>query len=688
MARLNESTGLAPTESIDALKRRFVRQNREIARVNSLQSLRIRTLESEVSRLLGENVSLREKVISLSQEVERLGASKMLHDGIYNIKAKLDAKLTEMQNLVLDLGMLPPKATRNGDERTERLAPGEKKSPLVNLQRKPNETQYAPGLEDGRLPVILEDKYYPRKTLEAQELHNLINNNLESMEPSKLAESPLDLGGRPDDDSLLETTGEPADSYLDDGRVTEKLDTAEGDELPPTLETRKKKTGSARVASFTDLDRESTTIIDSPLYTIRSRAKRKFVAEDDAERFTVMASAGDGDFLFNRTAPIQMSSEPQSPVPKSMQRNIKSKVNEESKMTKQRKVLEPKSVNVNLNSPKKARAALLSDVKLEYARNLRAGEEAPSLLQSKAVKVPNRTSSEEAYPASQVQGTESLNSQQESTADKTAKSSTDESDSQGVSDLHGAPTRATRRHRPVISYALPNLRDKMRRPTKELVDAVGGDHCRRNSSYQPAHSQLADEDERFSDAKFGASEPNNEHEVTQSSLSANDAPEAQVSQIQSNSDERKLELVSQPKRRTSSANFEIMPSCPNSLHPSGNETSLAKDMGPERPSDEICHDLDEYSSSVANKGVTTKRSSRRHSPNSRKSMQALATKLPSSHICTIVPPSKEPELSATLTEGDDTLHDDPEDLQQGPAAQKRQNRRSDRVTVRRKTMMV
>lgn len=35
--------------------------------------------------------------------------------------------------------------------------------------------------------------------------------------------------------------------------------------------------------------------------------------------------------------------------------------------------------------------------------------------------------------------------------------------------------RATRRPRGSVSYAEPNLRDKMRRPTKDLVDAVGAD---------------------------------------------------------------------------------------------------------------------------------------------------------------------------------------------------------------------
>jgi hypothetical protein len=67
------------------VKRRFVRQNREIARVNSIQSLRIRTLESDVSNLLAENVSLREQVIMLSQELERVESAKSLHDGVTQV---------------------------------------------------------------------------------------------------------------------------------------------------------------------------------------------------------------------------------------------------------------------------------------------------------------------------------------------------------------------------------------------------------------------------------------------------------------------------------------------------------------------------------------------------------------------------------------------------------------------------
>lgn len=134
-----------------------MRQNREIARVNSLQSLRIRSLESEVSHLLSENVSLRKQVINLTQETERLEAGKMLHNGIYDIKSKLDAKLAELSNLAADLGSLPRKVGKICDEQSDR--------PKQVVESRPRTEDMMEG-EDGRLPAIVEDKYYPRRTLE------------------------------------------------------------------------------------------------------------------------------------------------------------------------------------------------------------------------------------------------------------------------------------------------------------------------------------------------------------------------------------------------------------------------------------------------------------------------------------------------------------------------------------------
>lgn len=47
---------------------------------------------------------------------------------------------------------------------------------------------------------------------------------------------------------------------------------------------------------------------------------------------------------------------------------------------------------------------------------------------------------------------------------------------------NGETSRPSRRSRGIVSYAEPNLRDKMRRPTKDLVDAVTG--ARRSSQYE------------------------------------------------------------------------------------------------------------------------------------------------------------------------------------------------------------
>jgi hypothetical protein len=57
-----------------------------------------------------------------------------------------------------------------------------------------------------------------------------------------------------------------------------------------------------------------------------------------------------------------------------------------------------------------------------------------------------------------------------------------------VQSTTGPASRSTRRPRSTISYVEPNLRDKMRRPTNELVDAVVADRFRRMSSSQVEES--------------------------------------------------------------------------------------------------------------------------------------------------------------------------------------------------------
>lgn len=80
---------------------------------------------------------------------------------------------------------------------------------------------------------------------------------------------------------------------------------------------------------------------------------------------------------------------------------------------------------------------------------------------------------------------------------------------------HGETSRPSRRVRASVSYAEPNLRDKMRRPTKEMLDAVSGEgKYKRTSS---AHHI----------ASVSASKPMAEGELTRSA-SASQLPAAEV----------------------------------------------------------------------------------------------------------------------------------------------------------------
>ncbi|KAI5296622.1 hypothetical protein KEM52_005573 [Ascosphaera acerosa] len=115
MARLNDVP--AGAESLEALKRRFVRQNREFARANSAQSQRIHSLEAEVARLLAENMALREQNTSLQAETERLEAdvksmtadpssrsTANLENAVQGFKETFAGKLRELSELVDGLG--------------------------------------------------------------------------------------------------------------------------------------------------------------------------------------------------------------------------------------------------------------------------------------------------------------------------------------------------------------------------------------------------------------------------------------------------------------------------------------------------------------------------------------------------------------------------------------------------------
>lgn len=73
-------------------------------RVNSAQSIRIRSLESETTRLLSENIELREQVIKIQAALDKRERSKVDLENVEATKQQLEGKVAEMQELVRSLG--------------------------------------------------------------------------------------------------------------------------------------------------------------------------------------------------------------------------------------------------------------------------------------------------------------------------------------------------------------------------------------------------------------------------------------------------------------------------------------------------------------------------------------------------------------------------------------------------------
>ncbi|CAI7582540.1 unnamed protein product [Penicillium glandicola] len=590
MARLNDYA--APAESIDALKRRFVRQNREIARVNSLQSLRIRSLESEVSHLLAENVSLRKQVINLTQETERLEAGKMLHNGIYDIKSKLEVKLAELNNLAADLGSLPRKVGKLCGEQFDR--------PKQAAESRPR-TDDMMGCEDGRLPAIVEDKYYPRRTLEPQELDGLIQDD------HSILDSPPQFSFMPEegDAPIEQSSPSPPESTF-----RSPVNNGIGEEpeplFPPTLETRKKKKKSSSIIapeiSPAPTDLQPSPPIDTTQHVASISTKRKYIPEDD-DRFTSNLNVDDDEFQFTRPSHSPKKKTNLFEDTQREQTATKShvEVSRESKtpVLSMRKVLEPKSANSNLGSPKKARMSSYQDSKL-LQRSTKGNENTNSPQKVKDAEKPSGKTANQKPRVSRI-----APSNEEKRSSRPAPPQLEEpAPCQPTLSPHPnamkteeeSAIRPSRRRGAVVSYAEPNLRDKMRRPTKEMIDAVALG-SRRSSSFQAGRESLD------GGGEGGHTEPH-------ASLPADFTLAAQSSDLFSvdGSSEQLLAMVSRRKRKVSSTLKD------NS--DAGNPNSgLKKD---------IENSLANISAQVSQEPLDSRRQTRRHSSNPKSATANMA----------------------------------------------------------------
>lgn len=531
MARLNEPPVSA--DSLDALRRRFLRQNRDIARINSNQSLRIRALENECARLLSENLDFRGQVLRLEKELDDSKAQR-IGDHALLIKEKMEAHLVELGALLAGFGVEPPK--KQSQSRSPSSQRRQHRPPRLSLQWQRKSPPLSPreaeslAAQEGRLAPIYEDKTYPRRTMNREELLSLQADAADAANSPELGPPPISrlfrdesrrsmaspskftareggstTAGKPKRESCLFSAPSasratevqtPPIAALEAPQEKEIQPLAEPDKKPPT----RSKTLSRKQPPAEPLAAAASTPAEStPAPAAKAGSKRKFAVNDENAAVRGIKAGVEGkDQAENRPLMRELKN------PKS--------IRELSRKDKSaRKPLAIKSTNDDMSSPRKRTAdddaACKGHAGLGTGKNAAAGRmraKMQLMVDEPEPQPPNvvDVSVEEPEPEPEEPAEELAD--QPDAADKPPSSpafsepvcpntptplsdashplhpssalhgSRDTPPPSDISSL-GEMSRPSRRARASVSYAEPNLRDKMRRPTKELFDAVAGE---------------------------------------------------------------------------------------------------------------------------------------------------------------------------------------------------------------------
>ncbi|CAH0032149.1 unnamed protein product [Clonostachys rhizophaga] len=510
MARLNEPP--VSTDSLETLRRKLLRQNRDLAKSNNVRALKIRELENDCACMLSENLQLRSRILELEKQVEDNDARRIA-DHALAIKAKLESQLTEWGDLIAGLGLEPPPKRHSPSIR--RTSSSRRRTSCAYGRVSPSQRRLREvAREIEELGSISEHKSYPRLSMNPEQILALrseadsvespelgpppmsqfIDNEpakvesppAKSPEPSNLSPSPRNRMQSPE---LLPSPR--ADPFVDNSPSPKKRDMP----LKPMLQLQSKAESlkstvrplqlKPQTAEPPAAEKEKTTTAPPA----KAGTKRKFSVNEDSEK------TGSGQ---DENQPPRMMASKTSIREKTGGKTLKELVTMRKDIREQtsvplatRKPLSAKNTNDDFSSPKKnpksGKAAILDDVTIGKAE----------LSKSKPIQEPVKSKTKNSAPLKVVP----LLSPEPEPVVAIVNSEPDTSDAQPAKvSIESTPppvhmpaeeevARPSRRSRPTISYAEPNLRDKMRRPTKELMDAVAG--SRRISHTEPIHRDLS-----------------------------------------------------------------------------------------------------------------------------------------------------------------------------------------------------
>ena len=473
-----------PPADFKEVKRRFIRQNRELAKNNSGQSLRIRSLELEVSRLLADNLELRNQVLHLQNEVSS-AQKKASTSAARRVKDEMRAKIVALSRIVDGI---------DDAEEVERPR-GEKKPVEGNWRERQTLTEL---MRDTALPTISEDKLYPRRTLGADEIQPIRLSDQSSNESPDLGPPPV---AHFDYEDPIKTA-----SPLNGKVSPPKLDAAADEEVLPAsltvnLETRRKrKDGPSRLEI-----RRHSLLAEAPAKPegeqasiLRAGAKRK-LADREGEKPSKPPSKG--DFTFSRKSSGEQAKKSENAKPTNAEQGDTIVV---ASPAPARKVLGDKSVNM---SPRKAAA---SDAKPDKNKSekpissrLTASRDTTTTSRRRTSSIPipspprdsvqtvdlptSTLSTDPTTPAAfdLFSPPTTTTTSSPSAAKPSGRGDTPPpSDMSSLSLTTSDASRQPRRARSAVNYAEPSLIAKMRRPDKKMVDALTGlqDHRRAMSA--------------------------------------------------------------------------------------------------------------------------------------------------------------------------------------------------------------
>jgi hypothetical protein len=477
----------------DEVKRRFIRQNRELAKNNSTQSLRIRSLEIEVSRLLQTNLELREELLR-ARNSEHDARRQSTTEGVRGFKEEMMAKLRELSGIVEGIEEDKQQRADESQDREERrmsvLSQMEfrERQPLAELMR------------DCQMPTIDEDKIHQRRTLEPAEIKAIrlsdgSSNGSPDLGPPPIArfecQEPIKFDARNVEEAQEDES--PAESEPELERKSQDEDLPAS--MSVNLETRRKRKDSQpklelRRHSILPPPSPSTAESEVTAPTLRTGAKRK-LADRDLEKQGNAPSKT--DFAFSRKVALE-------PEKTAVEMSIESEEKPETVEIQApappsaRRVLGDKSVNM---SPRKTVAnadkPLGDDSKKPSQPKLGAAKERTTARRSRVSAVPPRQQEPEVNVASielpTLQRIAAAAAPQEPALHTPAASdifSPTPEYSAGPTNRSGTPpptgpnsatveaARPSRRARSAVNYAEPSLGAKMRRQEKGMMDAVTG----------------------------------------------------------------------------------------------------------------------------------------------------------------------------------------------------------------------